>query len=147
MNIVTMRLNGLMDFLLLHLQMNRLSSPSIVMESQLNGHFGENSSSSSSNSSAAYPANSSSDTSSATAKPYKPKFHNYKKLDLTKTTPLVTSSVPAGTGASTPSTPSTPSFFSTNAGQLVRNLSRYLMTNWKLTLLISCTRLICRPHK
>ena len=90
------------------------------MESQINGHFGENSSSSSSNSSAAYPANSSSDTSSATAKPYKPKFHNYKKLDLTKTTPLVPSSVPLGTGPNTPSTPSTPSFFSTNAGQLVR---------------------------
>lgn len=106
-------------------QMNRLSSPSIVMESQINGHFGENSSSSSSNSSAAYPANSSSDTSSATAKPYKPKFHNYKKLDLTKTTPLVMPSAPVGTGISTPSTPSTPSFFTTNAGQLVRNLSRF----------------------
>lgn len=89
------------------------------MESQINGHFGENSSSSSSNSSAAYPANSSSDTSSVTAKPYKPKFHNYKKLDLTKTTPLVVSAAPVGPGVSTPSTPSTPSFFSTNAGQLV----------------------------
>lgn len=90
------------------------------MESQLNGHFGENSSSSSSNSSAAYPANSSSDNSSATAKPYKPKFHNYKKLDLSKTTPLVVPQpLPVGNGPSTPSTPSTPSFFSTNAGQLV----------------------------
>lgn len=97
--------------------MNRLSSPSIIMESQINGHFGENSSSSSSNSSAAYPANSSSDTSSAT-KPYKPKFHNYKKLDLSKTTPLVVTAPPVG-AVSTPSTPSTPSFFSTNAGQLV----------------------------
>jgi hypothetical protein len=98
--------------------MNRLSSPSIVMESQLNGHFGENSSSSSSNSSAAYPANSSSDTSSAAVKPYKPKFHNYKKLDLSKTTPLLQTAPPLP-GVSTPSTPSTPSFFSTNAGQLV----------------------------
>lgn len=88
----------------------------------MNGHFGENSSSSSSNSSAAYPANSSSDTSSANAKPYKPKFHNYKKLDLSKTTPLVTSTAPAGTGVSTPSTPSTPSFFNTNAGQLVSRM-------------------------
>lgn len=99
------------------------------MESQINGHFGENSSSSSSNSSAAYPANSSSDNSSATAKPYKPKFHNYKKLDLSKTTPLVPSLAP--TGASTPSTPSTPSFFTTNAGQLVR-ISLIHMTNWNL---------------
>lgn len=104
--------------------MNRLSSPSIVMESQINGHFGENSSSSSSNSSAAYPANSSSDTSSVTAKPYKPKFHNYKKLDLSKTTPLVVQAPPVGT-VSTPSTPSTPSFFTTNAGQLVKFLSAF----------------------
>jgi hypothetical protein len=90
------------------------------MESQTNVNFGENSSSeSSSNSSAAYPVNSSSDTSS-TAKPYKPKFHNYKKLDLSKTTPLLVSAASINPGASTPSTPSTPSFFSTNAGQLVR---------------------------
>lgn len=91
------------------------------MEGQINGHFGENSSSSSSNSSAAYPANSSSDTSCAT-KPYKPKFHNYKKLDLSKTTPLVVTAPPVGI-VSTPSTPSTPSFFSTNAGQLVSESS------------------------
>lgn len=105
--------------------MNRLSSPSIVMESQMNGNFGENSSSSSSNSSSvAFPTqNSSSDTS----KPYKPKFHNYKKLDLSKTSPLVMPSsvmVSCATSmttqsSSTPSTPSTPSFFSANAGNLV----------------------------
>lgn len=130
--------------------MNRLSSPSIVMESQINGHFGENSSSSSSNSSAAYPANSSSDN-SATAKPYKPKFHNYKKLDLTKTTPLVPSSAPLGTGPSTPSTPSTPSFFSTNAGQLVREFKFHFSLNLRLR---SCQNLnltifvvACRPRK
>lgn len=88
------------------------------MESQLNGNFGENSSSSSSNSSSAvlYPVNSSSDTSSVNTKPYKPKFHNYKKLDLSKTNALQISTAPI----STPSTPSTPSFFSTNAGNLVR---------------------------
>lgn len=87
------------------------------MESQLNGNFGENSSSSSSNSSSAvlYPVNSSSDTSSVNTKPYKPKFHNYKKLDLSKTNALQNLTAPI----STPSTPSTPSFFSTNAGNLV----------------------------
>jgi hypothetical protein len=102
----------------------------------MNGNFGENSSSSSSNSSAAYPINSSSDTSSVITKPYKPKFHNYKKLDLTKTNALVMPSVaPASininnnvnninnssncNNSSTPSTPSTPSFFSANAGNLV----------------------------
>lgn len=121
--------------------MNRLSSPSIVMESQINGHFGENSSSSSSNSSAAYPANSSSDTSSATAKPYKPKFHNYKKLDLSKTTPLVTST--ATVGVSTPSTPSTPSFFNTNAGQLV---SGFILLKADLNTNISCLNFF-RHHK
>ena len=98
---------------------NRLSSPSLInMEGQLNGNFGENSSSSSSNSSSAaiYPVNSSSDTSSVNMKPYKPKFHNYKKLDLSKTHVLQATS---STANSTPSTPSTPSFFSTNAGNLV----------------------------
>lgn len=100
-------------------QMNRLSSPSILMESQMNGNYGENSSSSSSNSST-IPANSSSDNTSN--KPYKPKFHNYKKLDLTKTSTLVmpSSMAPISTAnSSTPSTPSTPSFFSANAGNLV----------------------------
>lgn len=101
--------------------MNRLSSPSMMMESQMNGNFGENSSSSSSNSSSIpYPANSSSDT--TLNKPYKPKFHNYKKLDLTKASTLVMPSTAAPisqTNSSTPSTPSTPSFFSANAGNLV----------------------------
>ncbi|KAL7046864.1 hypothetical protein ACKWTF_002725 [Chironomus riparius] len=100
--------------------MNRLSSPSMMMESQMNGNFGENSSSSSSNSSSIpYPANSSSDT--TLNKPYKPKFHNYKKLDLTKASTLVMPSTAAPisqTNSSTPSTPSTPSFFSANAGNL-----------------------------
>ncbi|KAG5677237.1 hypothetical protein PVAND_007011 [Polypedilum vanderplanki] len=104
--------------------MNRLSSPSIVMESQINGNFGENSSSSSSNSSShAFPNNNSS---SDTSKPYKPKFHNYKKLDLSKASALVMPpSTPISTATtttnslSTPSTPSTPSlFFSANAGNL-----------------------------
>jgi hypothetical protein len=115
--------------------MNRLSSPSVVMESQMNGHF-ENSSSSSSNSSAAYSSiNPPSDiqlssSSTLTTKPYKPKFHNYKKLDIVKATAnmmptQIVSSVATSTsspaGVSTPSTPSTPSFFGANAGQLVRN--------------------------
>lgn len=108
--------------------MNRLSSPSIVMESQMNGNFGENSSSSSSNSSSmAFPNNNSS---SDTSKPYKPKFHNYKKLDLSKASALVmpsstpiSTTVTATNSSSTPSTPSTPSlFFSANAGNLVREI-------------------------
>lgn len=101
------------------LQMNhqRLSSPSIVMENQMNGNFGENSSSSSSNSSAAYPVNSSSDTSSIVTKPYKPKFHNYKKLDLSKANALQQCNVIIP--ISTPSTPLTPSFFNGKAGNLV----------------------------
>lgn len=94
--------------------MNRLSSPSIVMESQINGNFGENSSSSSSNSSTMYPLNGHGQNSSSdnSTKPYKPKFHNYKKLDLSKAQAQVTpSAAPA-----TPSTPSTPSFFSNTPG-------------------------------
>jgi hypothetical protein len=114
--------------------MNRLSSPSVVMESQMNGHF-ENSSSSSSNSSAAYssinpPSDiqlSSSSAVSLTTKPYKPKFHNYKKLDIGKATAnmmpsqvaIIATSTSSPAGVSTPSTPSTPSFFGANAGQLV----------------------------
>lgn len=102
--------------------MNRLSSPSIMMESQMNGNFGENSSSSSSNSSSIpYPANSSSDN-TTNNKPYKPKFHNYKKLDLTKASALIMPSsvapISTNNNSSTPSTPSTPSFFSANAGNL-----------------------------
>lgn len=99
----------------------------------MNGHF-ENSSSSSSNSSAAYSTiNPPSDiqlssSSTHTTKPYKPKFHNYKKLDIVKATanmmPTQVASVATTTsspaGISTPSTPSTPSFFGANAGQLVR---------------------------
>lgn len=119
--------------------MNRLSSPSVVMESQMNGHF-ENSSSSSSNSSAAYtsinpPSDIQLSSSSVvtSTKPYKPKFHNYKKLDIGKATATMmpSSMVPISTavsspaGVSTPSTPSTPSFFGANAGQLVRRLEIY----------------------
>jgi hypothetical protein len=113
----------------------RLSSPSIVMESQINGNFGENSSSSSSNSSAAYPANSSSDTSSIVTKPYKPKFHNYKKLDLSKATTLQTNNIAP---ISTPSTPSTPSFFSANAGNLVRRKKYFFICSptYQVTLLL-----------
>lgn len=117
--------------------MNRLSSPSVVMESQMNGHF-ENSSSSSSNSSATYssvnpPSDtlSSSSTVTSAAKPYKPKFHNYKKLDIVKATsnmtPLSIASVASTSvtamsnqsNISTPSTPLTPSFFGSNHAQLV----------------------------
>lgn len=94
----------------------------------MNGNFGENSSSSSSNSSVAYPVNSSSDTSSSVAtKPYKPKFHNYKKLDLTKTSSLVMPTASVPTSSSTPSTPSTPSFFSANAGNLVSLISFFFV--------------------
>lgn len=116
--------------------MNRLSSPSVVMESQMNGHF-ENSSSSSSNSSATYSSvnlpsdtqlSSSSTVTSAAAKPYKPKFHNYKKLDIVKAAanmaPLSiantsTSVIMCQSSISTPSTPLTPSFFGSNHAQLV----------------------------
>lgn len=86
------------------------------MDNQMNGNFGENSSSSSSNSSAAYPINSSSDTSSIVTKPYKPKFHNYKKLDLSKANAIQSSS---NVAISTPSTPLTPSFFNGKSGNLV----------------------------
>lgn len=110
----------------------------------MNGHF-ENSSSSSSNSSATYSSinlpsdtqlsSSSTVTSAAAVKPYKPKFHNYKKLDIVKAaaaavsmTPLsiaATNNVQCQSNVSTPSTPLTPSFFGSNHAQLVsaHNLS------------------------
>lgn len=124
--------------ILQQLNHHRLSSPPLNMESQLNGNFGENSSSSSSNSSsvALYPVNSSSDTSSVNTKPYKPKFHNYKKLDLSKASALQISTVQI----STPSTPSTPSFFSTNAGNLVRKKKTFQLTQTHFSL-------FRRPHK
>lgn len=97
--------------------MNRLSSPSIIMEGQLNGNIGENSSSSSSSS--PYPMNhphsgeSSSNSTSSLQKPYKPKFHNYKKLDLSRPTTSAATPIPGS------STPNTPSFFNNNIHPLV----------------------------